>query len=272
LSEWFLTTKNPITLETSNLVYARLLPWADVKAFGAKGDGSTDDSSAIIATINSGAAIILFPVGTYKITSNITFPSTVAVQVVDGAVLSPIEAFASFAGPIRATQMQQLFSGGQIWAVSQTGTVGSPQISVVSRAGPWTYALQVQITMTGSASTAKFKYSLDGGATWILNQQAAPTFSLTGTSLTRSFPGGTYNSGTNYEWILNQTASSPGGGPSITANPLALPALASFSDYTLQVQIVTPGLLGTAQFKYSINGVPGLQPSPHRARHIPSRR
>jgi hypothetical protein len=215
-----------------------------------------DTSAAITAAIASGSGTIVFPPGVYLLANNVAFPTTTAVDFAAGAVLSPIEAFASFAGQIRATQMQQIVSGGQIWAVSQTGTAGSPQISVVSRAGPWTYALQVQITTAGSASTAKFRYSLDGGATWITDQQAAPTFPIRGTSLTLSFPAGPYNSGTNYEWILNQTASSPSGGPRITANPLALPELASFSDYTLQVQIVTAGPLRTAQFRYRTNGGP----------------
>jgi parallel beta-helix repeat protein len=46
-TEWFLTTKNPITLGTTNLLFARLLPWADVKAFGAKGDAKTVSDGAM---------------------------------------------------------------------------------------------------------------------------------------------------------------------------------------------------------------------------------
>jgi hypothetical protein len=45
-----------------------------VKAFGAKGDGVTDDTSAIQAALNSGQPIY-FPCLTYKISANLTFTS-----------------------------------------------------------------------------------------------------------------------------------------------------------------------------------------------------
>lgn len=51
--------------------------WVDVKAFGAKGDGSTDDTVAIQAAINSitttvGGGIIFFPSGFYIISTTLT--------------------------------------------------------------------------------------------------------------------------------------------------------------------------------------------------------
>ncbi|MGI8485533.1 MAG: glycosyl hydrolase family 28-related protein, partial [Thermomicrobiales bacterium] len=56
-------------------------PWLDVKAYGAKGDGVTDDTTAIQNALNqwsgtSGPGVIYFPKGTYKITSTLTFPYT----------------------------------------------------------------------------------------------------------------------------------------------------------------------------------------------------
>lgn len=52
-------------------------PWVDVRAYGAKGDGVTDDTVAIQAAINamvaSGlAGIVYLPAGGYKITSGLT--------------------------------------------------------------------------------------------------------------------------------------------------------------------------------------------------------
>ena len=47
--------------------------WVSIKEFGAKGDGVTDDTTAIANAINSGKAI-LFPPGTYLVTSTIELP------------------------------------------------------------------------------------------------------------------------------------------------------------------------------------------------------
>lgn len=46
-----------------------------VTDFGAVGDGTTDDTAAIQLALNAGSTI-LFPVGTYKVTSGLTIPST----------------------------------------------------------------------------------------------------------------------------------------------------------------------------------------------------
>lgn len=51
-------------------------PWVDVRAFGAKGDGSTDDVTAIQAAIDSAASWntpVFFPAGTYIISSTVTY-------------------------------------------------------------------------------------------------------------------------------------------------------------------------------------------------------
>jgi len=63
---------------TSRTVTSKLQESVSVKDFGAVGDGTTDDTAAIQAAINTGASVYL-PTGTYKITSTLTFPNTVSV-------------------------------------------------------------------------------------------------------------------------------------------------------------------------------------------------
>jgi len=53
---------------------------ANVLDFGAVGDGTTDDTTAIQAALNSGSKYIVFPSGTYKLTSSITIPQNIAVE------------------------------------------------------------------------------------------------------------------------------------------------------------------------------------------------
>ena len=51
--------------------------WVSVNSFGAKGDGITDDTEAIRAAMNSGAATVYFDAGKYLIDGVIEIPETV---------------------------------------------------------------------------------------------------------------------------------------------------------------------------------------------------
>ena len=54
-------------------------PHADVRAFGAVGDGATDDTAAVLGAIASLAAtggVVSFPTGHYVVTQQLTFPTT----------------------------------------------------------------------------------------------------------------------------------------------------------------------------------------------------
>jgi hypothetical protein len=51
--------------------------WANVDAYGAKGDGQTDDSSAVQAAMNSGKPVVYFPKAVYQINTPVTVPSSV---------------------------------------------------------------------------------------------------------------------------------------------------------------------------------------------------
>jgi parallel beta-helix repeat protein len=64
---------------TKNVATAALTPLVDIKSFGAKGDGVTDDTAAINAAIASGAPALYISPGTYKITSTITVNRDIAL-------------------------------------------------------------------------------------------------------------------------------------------------------------------------------------------------
>lgn len=69
----------PSTPETGDEFVGPFASWVNVKAFGAKGDGVTDDTAAIQAAliaVGSGAAnryVLYIPAGTYKITQKLTY-------------------------------------------------------------------------------------------------------------------------------------------------------------------------------------------------------
>jgi hypothetical protein len=101
-TRWRLTTAGAITIDTTTTTWSQLLPAvaatgstvsrtlaarfaevANVLDFGAKGDGVTDDTTAIQAAITaagSGSAGSCFiPAGTYKVTAQITIPTGVTI-------------------------------------------------------------------------------------------------------------------------------------------------------------------------------------------------
>ncbi len=54
--------------------------WANVRSFGATGNGYTDDTAAIQAAMNSGKPVVYFPYGTYRVDGNpnpVSIPATV---------------------------------------------------------------------------------------------------------------------------------------------------------------------------------------------------
>ncbi len=82
---------NNINLAGGNVNAARNLPEAfNVKGYGAKGDGSTPDSTSIAnaaAAVPSGGGDLQFPPGTYFINSNLTLSSNVRLVFSTGAML-----------------------------------------------------------------------------------------------------------------------------------------------------------------------------------------
>jgi hypothetical protein len=73
-------------------------PWADVRAFGAKGNGEADDTVAIQAAIHFSAprhSVVYFPRGAYKITSRLRIPPNVSLEGVGVGFGSSIRAVAT---------------------------------------------------------------------------------------------------------------------------------------------------------------------------------
>lgn len=65
-------------------------PWVDVRAFGAKGDGTTDDTAAIQAAVTAGQ-MVWFPAGTYLITNAITLANNTSIRGVgDASVIKTV--------------------------------------------------------------------------------------------------------------------------------------------------------------------------------------
>ena len=98
----------------------------NVKAFGAVGNGSIDDRAAIQAAVNAAivnGGTVYFPVGTYKISNNITFPAGVKYKFDTGAELLPDSTkILTFNGTIEADPQSQIFGG------SGTVVVNTPPI------------------------------------------------------------------------------------------------------------------------------------------------
>lgn len=63
----------------STTVQAKLREFVSVKDFGALGDGTTNDTAAIQAAIDSGKGGIYFPEGKYRVTSQITLTSDLLI-------------------------------------------------------------------------------------------------------------------------------------------------------------------------------------------------
>lgn len=72
----------------------------DVKEFGAKGDGVTDDTTAIQTAVSAaasglGGGVVLFPAGIYKITTTISYTSTTNPIYIKGAGINRSIIYAS---------------------------------------------------------------------------------------------------------------------------------------------------------------------------------
>lgn len=66
-------------------VQSKLLEFVSITDFGARGDGTTDDTSAIRAAIASGAGTVYFPIGNYLITNSVEINGAINLNFAAGA-------------------------------------------------------------------------------------------------------------------------------------------------------------------------------------------
>lgn len=87
----------------------------NAKEYGAVGNGVANDYSAlstlINTTINGANATIIFPRGTYKISTNLTFPSNISLYFVKGAMLSPDSGITITINGATEAGLWQIFTG-----------------------------------------------------------------------------------------------------------------------------------------------------------------
>lgn len=94
----------------------------NAKEHGCKGDGTTDDRTALNTLANttlSGGGMILFPPGTYKISSNITTANNVGLWFMPGAKISADNSVTVTIGFVyHAKPTQQIFAGAGSFVLS----------------------------------------------------------------------------------------------------------------------------------------------------------
>lgn len=103
----------------------------NAKVYDLVGDGTTNDYTKLYnlinTTINGAEATIIFPKGTYKISSNITIPSNISLYFVKGAMLSPDSGVTvTINGPVQA-DMWRIFTGSGTIAGSMKVDAVYPQ-------------------------------------------------------------------------------------------------------------------------------------------------
>lgn len=72
---------------TTRVPYSMTAAPVNVRAYGAKGDGLTNDSAAIQAAITAAVGAVVFPKGTYLVNTGLTLPSGCRLEFEAGAVL-----------------------------------------------------------------------------------------------------------------------------------------------------------------------------------------
>jgi len=130
-------------------------------------------------------------------------------------------------------------------AVTKVGT--GPTITVAG-APQGHFSMRIAITLGGVLGTSTFRWSTDGGTTWVEQGILTPvggTYLLGSTGITATFPAGTYVLADTYSW----TATGGGG-------VVALSATATL-DAHIRIEILLGGALGVAKFRYCLDGYSG---------------
>jgi hypothetical protein len=172
----------------------------NVKDFGAVGDGTTDDSGAIMKaykSVPSPGGSIIFPPGTYAVTGqSLVIPSYVQVIFAEGAMLAPSGGCTvTINGHVTAHPMQHIFDGtGYNGPLSGAGTLGVSGDPL----GNFFFV----VTITNDGPPTHFTYSLNNGAscTPVVLAPGDLTYVVPGTGVTLTFTNQTYSKGDSWSW------------------------------------------------------------------------
>jgi len=133
-------------------------PWIDVKAFGATGNGSTDDSTAIQNAINScptyppnAGCTVFFPLGSYKINNAALVISTSQPGVVNSAGLTGnLASTAVYSNaPAGQYQLSVYANATQACTAGSTGSF-TPKITYTDSQGSATKSVFTNFTFFGA--------------------------------------------------------------------------------------------------------------------------
>jgi hypothetical protein len=102
--------KSPLTGGTARTQHAKNADFVSVKDFGATGDGTTDDLTALQAACDSGAKFIFFPEGTYMVTGPL-LPKTQQTLLGAKRESTIIKAKSGFAGSALVSYPSGAYSG-----------------------------------------------------------------------------------------------------------------------------------------------------------------
>lgn len=165
---------------------------ANVKAFGAEGDGIADDTEAIQAAIDSGSDIVFVPRGHYRVTDTLQLgPTTklVGVNKMLSVIFSRQSEDATFAGASRATR-------GDRAPLVQSAT-SSMADNIIAQVGLRTgYPIKNNNVDLDPENTALEVYALDwqaGGLSTVIDVDMHPHRHDYYSMGTRPDAGGTYN-------------------------------------------------------------------------------
>lgn len=142
----------PLLSAIARTLQARLQDVVSVKDFGAKGDGSTDDSVAIQLALNSGAKAVFVPAGTY-IASGLVMPSTAGFVLYGVGTASILKQKGGGATVLSWVQTSIYYQQGYIRDLAFDGTNGANNTIDTTGVGGETFQnLYFNNTPTGFSS------------------------------------------------------------------------------------------------------------------------
>ena len=128
--------KPPFIGSVGTNVADKLAQTVSVKDFGAVGDGVTDDTAAIQAAIDATPYSLIFPTGTYKLSSTITIDKDIEIDFCDSVIYTSASTAFSSEGTLKATTSAASYSNttdrNSILVADASGFAVGDLINVIS--------------------------------------------------------------------------------------------------------------------------------------------